>query len=119
MADKDIGAVPVLQDNRFVGIFSERDVMRRVIVPGLDSRKTLLGDVMTRDVVVATEDETIAEVRAKMQINRVRHMPVIKGDHVVGFLSLRDLLFADAEDKHQQVQELQTYLYYSPEKPGR
>jgi CBS domain-containing protein len=117
MAEKDIGAVPVLQNNRLVGIFSERDVMRRVIVPGLDSRNTLLSDVMTRDVVVAHDAESVEDVRAKMQINRIRHMPVITGDRLVGFLSLRDLLFADMEDKHQQVQELQTYLYYSPEQP--
>jgi len=117
MAEKDIGAVPVLEGNRLVGIFSERDVMRRVIAPGRDARITRLSEVMTRDVVVANEDETIDHVMTGMQANRCRHMPVVAGDRVIGFLSLRDLLFANVAEKHEQVQQLETYLYYSPENP--
>jgi len=119
MTEKDIGAVPVLQENRLVGIFSERDVMRRVITADQDARTTSISAVMTRDVIVATEDETIDNVRAKMQMNRCRHMPVVNGDRVLGFLSLRDLLFADVEDKNEQVQQLHTYIYYSPENPPK
>jgi CBS domain-containing protein len=119
MTEKDIGAVPVLQNDRLVGIFSERDIIRRVIVTGHDPQTTPIGVVMTRGVIVAGESETVHQVLAKMQINRCRHMPVVKDEQLVGFLSLRDLLFADVEEKNEQVQQLQTYIYYSPENPSQ
>jgi len=114
MAEKDIGAVPILEDNRLVGIFSERDIIKRVIVAGRDVRNTLVKDVMTTELVVAQSTEEIPQVLEKMQISRCRHMPVVVGDRLAGFLSLRDLLSADLEEKDAQVQQLNTYVYYSP-----
>ena len=114
MAEKDIGAVPILQDNRLVGIFSERDIIKRVIVAGKDVRTTSIKEVMTTELVVAQSNEEIAQVLEKMQKNRCRHMPVVVGDRLTGFLSLRDLLSADLEEKDAQVQQLNTYVYYSP-----
>jgi len=114
MAEKDIGAVPVLEDNRLVGIFSERDIIKRVLVGDKEVRTTLIKDVMTTGVVVAQSTEEIEQVLEKMQKNRCRHMPVVSGDRVVGFLSLRDLLFAGLEERDAQVQQLNTYVYYSP-----
>ncbi len=113
MAEKDIGAVPILEDNRLVGIFSERDIIKRVIVAGRDVRNTLVKDVMTTELVVAQSTEEIPQVLEKMQISRCRHMPVVVGDRLAGFLSLRDLLSADLEEKDAQVQQLNTYVYYS------
>jgi CBS domain-containing protein len=114
MAEKDIGAVPILEDNRLVGIFSERDIIKRVIVAGRDVRTTSVKDVMTTELVVAQSTEEIAHVLDKMQKNHCRHMPVVVGDRLAGFLSLRDLLSADLEEKDAQVQQLNTYIYYSP-----
>ncbi|HYR43735.1 MAG TPA: CBS domain-containing protein [Terriglobia bacterium] len=114
MAEKDIGAVPVLQESRLVGIFSERDIIKRVIVPGKDVRTTLIKDVMTSELVVAQSGEEVSQVLEKMQKNRCRHMPVVMGDRLAGFLSLRDLLSADLEEKDAQVQQLNTYIHYSP-----
>ena len=114
MAEKDIGAVPILEDNRLVGIFSERDIIKRVIVAGRDVRNTLVKDVMTTELVVAQSSEEVAQVLEKMQKNRCRHMPVVVGDRLTGFLSLRDLLSADLEEKDAQVQQLNTYINYSP-----
>ncbi|PYS07780.1 MAG: IMP dehydrogenase [Acidobacteria bacterium] len=114
MAEKDIGAVPILQDNRLVGIFSERDIIKRVIVAGKDVRTTSLKEVMTTELVVAQSTEEVTQVLEKMQKNRCRHMPVVIGDRLAGFLSLRDLLSADLEEKDAQVQQLNTYVYYSP-----
>jgi len=114
MAEKDIGAVPVLQDNRLVGIFSERDIIKRVIVAGKDVQTTSIGDVMTTGIVVAQSTEEVSQVLDKMQKNRCRHMPVVIGDRLAGFLSLRDLLSADLEEKDAQVQQLNSYIYYSP-----
>ena len=114
MAEKDIGAVPVLQENRLVGIFSERDIIKRVIVPGKDVRTTLIKDVMTTELVVAQSGEEVSQVLEKMQKNRCRHMPVVTDDRLAGFLSLRDLLSADLEEKDAQVRQLNTYIHYSP-----
>jgi len=114
MAEKDIGAVPVLQENRLVGIFSERDIIKRVIVPGKDVRTTPIKDVMTTEIVVAQSGEEVSYVLEKMRNNRCRHMPVVNGDRLAGFLSLRDLLSADLEEKDAQVQQLNTYIHYSP-----
>jgi len=114
MAEKDIGAVPILENNRLIGIFSERDIIKRVIVAGKDVRTTLVKDVMTTELVIAQSTEEIVQVLEKMQKNRCRHMPVVVGDRLAGFLSLRDLLSADLEEKDAQVQQLNTYIYYSP-----
>ena len=114
MAEKDIGAVPVLEDDRLVGIFSERDIIKRVIVGGKDVRTTLIKDVMTKDLVVAQSTEEVSQVLEKMQKNHCRHMPVVIGDRLAGFLSLRDLLSADLEEKDAQVQQLNTYIHYQP-----
>jgi len=118
MTEKDIGAVPVFDNTRLVGIFSERDMMKRILIANRDPRSTLVRDVMTAKVVVAHADEEIENVLSKMQKNRCRHMPIVSGDRVLGFLSLRDLLSADLEEKDQQVNQLNTYVYYSPDNPG-
>jgi len=113
MAEKDIGAVPVIDSNRLVGIFSERDIIKRVLVPGKDARTTLIKDVMTTALVVAETTEEVTMVLEKMEKNRCRHMPVMEGGRVEGFLSLRDLLSADLQEKDEQVQQLNHYIHYS------
>ena len=113
MAEKDIGALPVLDQNRLAGVFSERDIIKRVVVPQKDVRKTAVRDVMTTDLVVAESTEEISDVLEKMRQHHCRHMPVVSGDRLVGFLSLRDLLSADLEEKDAQVQQLNSYIYYS------
>jgi CBS domain-containing protein len=113
MAEKDIGAVPVIDNRRLVGIFSERDIIKRVLVPRRDANTTLIRDVMTISLVIANADEEVTKVLEKMEASRCRHMPVMTGDHVEGFLSLRDLLFADLQEKDDQVQQLNHYIHYS------
>ena len=113
MAEKDIGALPVLDENRLAGVFSERDIIKRVVVPEKDVRTTSIRDVMTTDLVVAESTEEISDVLNKMRQHHCRHMPVISGDRLVGFLSLRDLLSADLEEKDAQVQQLNSYIYYA------
>ena len=113
MAERDIGAVPVIDSGRLAGIFSERDIIKRVLVPGRDVRTTLIRDVMSTRLVVAETTEEIPDVLAKMEAHHCRHMPVMTGSQVQGFLSLRDLLFADLEEKDAQVQQLNHYIHYS------
>ncbi len=69
---------------------------------------------MTTELVVAQSTDEVSQVLAKMRQNHCRHMPVVVGDRLAGFLSLRDLLSADLEEKDAQVQQLNTYIYYSP-----
>jgi CBS domain-containing protein len=114
MAEKEIGAVPILEGNRLIGIFSERDMVKRVIVPGKDVHKTIVRDVMTGQLIVSSASEEIQTVLQRMQETKCRHMPVVAGDRVIGFLSVRDLLSADLKEKDAIVQELNTYIYYMP-----
>src|SRR5689334_17588512 len=113
MAEQNIGAVPVIDNNRLLGIFSERDIIKRVIVPARDVHSTTIKEVMTTGLVVAQIDEEVTKVLEKMEANHCRHMPVMSGERVLGFLSLRDLLFADIEEKDAQVQQLNHYIHYS------
>jgi CBS domain-containing protein len=106
--------VPILEGNRLIGIFSERDMVKRVIVPGKDVHKTIVRDVMTCQLIVSSASEEIQTVLQRMQETKCRHMPVVAGDRVIGFLSVRDLLSADLKEKDAIVQELNTYIYYMP-----
>ncbi len=116
MAEKNIGAVPVVDGNKLVGIFSERDLVKRVITRGLDPATTPLADVMTTQIVVANESESYELCLQKMQQAHCRHLPVVRGDMLVGVVSLRDLLMIDLDEKERNIEYLQSYIYTVP--PG-
>jgi CBS domain-containing protein len=116
MAEKNIGAVPVVDGNKLVGIFSERDVVKRVIARGLDPATTPLAEVMTTQIVVANESESYESCLKKMQQAHCRHLPVVRGDTFVGVVSLRDLLMIDLDEKERNIEYLQSYIYTVP--PG-
>ena len=114
MSERGIGAVPVLADNRLVGVFSERDLMTRVVVPGRDPKGTPVRDVMTRDLVVAELTESTQDCQAKMVARGCRHLPVVSGDRLMGFLSLRDLLRSDLDEKVEEIAMMTHYIQYVP-----
>ncbi len=116
MAEKNIGAVPVLNNNRLVGVFSERDVIQRVIARGLDPKSLVVGDVMTTKLVVADSEESFDSCLKKMQKAHCRHLPIVKGDQLLGIVSLRDLLMIDLDEKERNLEYLQSYIYTVP--PG-
>lgn len=116
MAEKNIGAVPVLNNNRLVGVFSERDVIRRVISRGLDAASVSVADVMTTTIVVAQSDESYESCLQKMKQAHCRHLPVVKGDQLLGIVSLRDLLMIDLDEKERHLEYLHSYIYTVP--PG-
>ncbi|MBM4168530.1 MAG: CBS domain-containing protein [Ignavibacteria bacterium] len=116
MAENKIGAVPVVSENRLVGIFSERDVVTRVIARGLDPKKTIIKEVMTTKIVVAQSDETYDSCLTKMQKAHCRHLPVVSGDKLIGMVSLRDLLQIDLDEKERSLEYLESYIYTIP--PG-
>lgn len=116
MTESRVGAVPVIEGDRLVGIFSERDLMTRVVAPGLNPDTTTVGSVMTKDIVVADADETTGACVARMKQLHVRHLPVVSGDKLVGMLSVRNLLMVDATQKEEEIRWLNAYIHYSP--PG-
>jgi len=95
MAGKSVGLVPVMKDEKLVGVFSERDLVKRVIAKDKDLNSTLVDDVMSTNLVLAKMDESNESVLAKMKEAKTRHILIIDNDKLVGVLSLRDLLEID------------------------
>jgi CBS domain-containing protein len=91
MLEESVGAVAVCEDNRLVGIFTERDVLR-LAGEGRDFHDVHVGDVMTRRLFVAEPDDDLASVAQLMQEKRVRHVPVVQGENVLGILGIREVL---------------------------
>ena len=111
MTDKRVGAILVTgADDGLVGIFTERDLMARVVVRGLECDAVELGEVMTSELFTATVDRRVTEVAQEMQDRHIRHLPVVEDEQVVGILSLRDLLRAHLEEKEQEVDHLTAYI---------
>lgn len=119
MVDFNVGALPVLDGGRLVGIFSERDLMRRVVVKGLDASKVLVRDVMSTDLVTADINDDHLTCLNKMSSRNCRHLPVVEEDKLVGFLSAKDLMKADADGKAHEIESLTRYIYYVPPTPEK
>ncbi len=115
MSKENVGAVAVLDAGRLVGIFSERDVMARVVAAGLDPDKTLVSNVMTKEIVVADPRDTVDAALQKMHKVGCRHLPVVKEGNLVGMVSIRDLLEVDDEDLTNRVRFLKELVTYSPD----
>lgn len=114
MTASKVGAVPVLDGDRLVGIFSERDLMTRCIAKGIDIAKTKIDDVMTRKVVLMESDDTYEDCMKIMKQESIRHIPVTEGDKLIGVASMRDLMEADVEEKEQKIDVLHSYIHYNP-----
>jgi CBS domain-containing protein len=116
MAEKNIGAVPVLSDDgKLIGIFSERDILKRVVAKGLNPAEVKVDDVMTRELILALEEESYEECLAKMKKAGVRHLPVVdKENNLLGVVSIRDLMDISLDDKMEKIEMLHAYIYYRP-----
>jgi CBS domain-containing protein len=114
MTDRRVGAVAVLDGSRLAGIVSERDIMGRVVAKGLDPDTTHVGDVMTRDLVVATAAESHEDGLRKMKQAGCRHLPVVEADRLIGMVSQRDLLQIDLTEKDEEIRWLNAYIHYIP-----
>lgn len=108
--EREIGALLVVEDGSLVGIFTERDLLRRVVARGRPLEKTRLEDVMTRDPVTATPDEDRVNAIRKMQQVGCRHLPIVVGDSVVDVVSIRDLLFNEIAEREAEVHQLRSYI---------
>jgi CBS domain-containing protein len=115
MTELNIGATAVVDSGTLVGIFSERDIMSRVVAAGLSPDDTPVANVMTKDIVVGDPAEDIEDALRKMQRVGCRHLPIVDKGNLVGFISLRDLLEVDDEDNRQRVTFLKQLVTYSPD----
>ena len=114
MVEKNVGIVAVLDADRLIGVFSERDVVRRVIDKGLDPHTTVVEEVMTRNLVIADENEDYHTAMRTMDQANIRHLPVVRNMQVVSMLSIRDLMRVDMERMGEELRFLQEYLYTVP-----
>jgi CBS domain-containing protein len=114
MTERNIGAVTVVDDGRVVGLFSERDLMNRVVAEGLDPRSVPVREVMTTNLAFAGPNESCEEGIRKMKQAGCRHLPIIEENRLLGLVSLRELLEADSNDKAEEIQMLNTYIHYLP-----
>ncbi len=114
MAAHQIGAVPVVDGERLVGIFSERDVLTRIVAAGRNPDATLVGEVMSTDLIVGDVNESYVTCLTRMQQAHVRHLLVLEEGRLAGILSLRDVLAADVDEKAEELTMLNAYVHYIP-----
>jgi len=114
MSERHIGAVPVLDGDRVVGIFSERDALTRVIGGGLDPATTTISQVMSSPLIVADIGDTYEACLNRMTDEHVRHLIVLDGERMAGVVSMRDLMEVDLVEKVQTIALLHEYIHYAP-----
>ena len=111
MAGLHVGAILVLRNGTLTGIFSERDLMTRVVVEGRDIDRTSVSDVMTRQPATIQENASIAAAMEMMHEHGCRHLPVVNGDQVVGMVSMRDLMNYELDRKTQEIEQMRAYIH--------
>ena len=110
LADKNIGALLVMSAGQLHGIFTERDYTRKVALHGKTSKETLVGEILTADVLTVESDETVAECMRLMSERRLRHLPVLQGDQVVGIISIGDLVNWIISTQNAEIEQLEQYI---------
>jgi CBS domain-containing protein len=114
MSGHKVGAVPVLDGNRLVGIFSERDLMIRCVAGRMDLEKTKIEEVMTKRVILMEAGDSYEECMQIMKQENIRHVPVRDGSKLIGVASMRDIMEADVAEKEQKIEILHSYIHYNP-----
>lgn len=110
MAERDVGALVVVEEGHVAGVFSERDYARKVILLGRGSRDLPVRDVMTREVVTVTPEQTVADCMRLMTDNRIRHLPVLEDGRLVGLVSIGDVVKAVMSEQEFLIEQLQEYI---------
>jgi CBS domain-containing protein len=114
MSAHHIGALPVLDNERLVGIFTERDVLTRIVAAGRSPETTLVGDAMSTELIVADVNETYEACLSRMQQAHVRHVLALQDGRLAGIVSLRDVMAADVDEKAEELTLLNAYVHYIP-----
>ena len=110
MMDKSIGAVPVMDQERLIGIFSERDHTLKVVLQDRTAKNTAVSDVMTSRPVCVSPEQTVEDCMALMTDKRVRHLPVVEEGRVVGLISIGDAVKATISEQQFVIEQLETYI---------
>jgi CBS domain-containing protein len=110
MAEIRVGAILVLEGEQLRGVFSERDLMKRVVLAKLDPELTLVKDVMSTDIATIDEAASLEEAMEAMHAHNCRHLPVTRGSRVVAFLSMRDLMHHELARKTEELHQMQEYI---------
>ncbi len=114
MAEKDIGALLVMEDGNIKGILSERDYARKVILNGKSSKEMTVEEIMSEDVIYVTAERTVEECMALMTNKRVRHLPVMENDKLIGIISIGDVVKALIDEKEFVIEQLVHYIKGTP-----
>lgn len=110
MAERDVGALVVVEEGRVAGVFSERDYARKVILLGRGSRDLPVRDVMTTEVVTVAPEQTVADCMRSMTDNRIRHLPVLEDGRLAGLVSIGDVVKAVMSEQEFLIEQLQEYI---------
>ena len=110
LAEYKIGALAVMQGDKLVGIFSERDYAREVVLQGRSSKSTAIAEVMTANVFTGKPSDLVDAAMRMMSEKRFRHLPVVEGEKVMGMLSLGDLVKETIADQQRMIKELESYI---------
>ena len=110
MAEKEIGALMVMEGTRLVGIVSERDYARQIILKGRSSETTKVSEIMTTNVINAQPENDVGECMAMMTDSRIRHLPILDEEQVVGMISIGDLVNAIIAEQQSTIQDLEKYI---------
>jgi CBS domain-containing protein len=110
MSDKQIGALPVMRSDELVGILSERDYARKVILMGRSSADTPVAQIMTTPVITISQEDTVHRCMELMTEKRIRHLPVVEKNKLIGMISIGDLVKAVIEEQQQTIVQLERYI---------
>jgi CBS domain-containing protein len=110
MADRAVGSLLVMDGEKIIGIVTERDYARKVILLGRSSETTKVEQVMSTDVITATAEQTVRQCMTLMTEKRIRHLPVVADDKVIGMISIGDLVQAIISDQQQEIEQLEQYI---------
>ena len=114
MAEHRIGAVPVVDAHRLVGIFSERDILTRIVAADRNPATTAVGEVMSSELIVAESNENYEVCLSRMRQSHVRHLIVLEKGALYGIASMRDVLAADIDEKSEAITLLNAYVHFIP-----
>jgi len=114
MAEKDVGALLVLEADQLKGIFSERDYARKIILQGKSSREIAVKEIMSREVITVRPEQSVEECMTLMTDKRVRHLPVVEGGRVSGLISIGDAVKAIISEREFVIKQLENYITGSP-----
>ena len=110
MAEKNVGALPVIENGRLIGIISERDYTRKVAIKGKSSKQTWVREIMSQQPIVATPANTIEECMRLMTEKHIRHLPIVEGDKILGIVSIGDLVKWIISAQAETIEQLKSYI---------